>query len=195
MKKILMVLCVGILSCGLVACGEDDSKMAAQSGGDYIAEDSSEDEEYYEDEEYVEEDEEYYEDEEYAEEETDDSYVGELEAEIAEFDEVYAGDYGPDYQIVLAFDWRDEEAEGLVMIIPNGSDQMDYFNVGELSGEVGEEQTISGLADYPFSFKVADYSDDGTMMLEFEGEDGGECEVYMQDTSYLRDLCESMGML
>lgn len=183
MKKLIMLLCVGVLSCGLVACGDDDtSKMAAQSDGDYIEDDMSED----------------YAEEEYA----DDSTNEELVEEIVKFDEVYAGDYGPDYQIVLAFDWSEEEQNGLVMIIPNGSDQMDYFNVGEMSGEIGEEQTISGLADYPFSFTIADYEDDGaTLLLRFEsveddhGTNDGECKVYLQDSSYLTEVCESLGML
>lgn len=188
MKKIMMLLCVGVLSCGLVACGdEDDSRMAAQSDGDYIDEEASEE----------------YADEEYADEEyTDDGTDAELEAEIEKFDEVYAGEYGPDYQIVLAFDWSEEAQNGLVMIIPNSSNQMDYFNVGEMTGEVGEEQTISGLADYPFSFTVADYEDEGqTLLLKFEsveddhGTNDGECTVTMQDPSYLREICESMGML
>lgn len=183
MKKLVMLLCIGLMSCMLAACGDDASY------DEYEEENEEENEEEYEEDAVETEDAAETED---AEESSD--VNAELADEIAKFDEVYAGAYGEDYEIVLAFDWTDEEQNGLVMIIPNGSTEMTYFNVGEMSGEIGEEQTITGLSEYPFTFTVSDYTEDGSSM-ELTFEEDGVCTVDMKDNDYLRNKCEEMGML
>ena len=155
---------------------EDSSRFAAQSDGDYLADGEAD----FDGGEY--------------EEDSDTENSDELRSIIADYDEVYAGAYGKGYESLLAFDWDDNSA--LIMIYPSDSDQLEYFNVGDLTGEIGSLQTISGLADYPFEFTITDYDEDNAVLeIQVGDEEDGVCKLDMADTDYLAELCEYFGML
>lgn len=156
---------------------EAPERFAAQSDGDYMDEDAD----------FETDDSEY-------EEDADSDNSSDLLSSIEDFDEIYAGAYGKEYEALLAFDWDDSSA--LIMIYPNDSDQIDYFNVGDLTGEIGSLQTISGFADYPFEFTITDYDDENAVIaLQVGDEKDSCCKLDMVDTDYMIELCEYFGML
>lgn len=197
MKKVLAMLCIGAMVSALVGCGDDEStRMAASSDGDYIAEDEEYSEEEYADEEYTEEEytDEEYTDEEYADEEYADSEDGDLASEIDKLTDIYVGDYGNGNEIILGLNYTEEVQEAVVMIYNADKQEVAYLNVGSLSGAVGEMQTVTGMAEYPFSFRISEVSDDGqTMVLVFE--DDGECPVSASDADYFKEVCTYLGMM
>ncbi len=176
MKKLLMMVCVGVMVSMLAGCDDEEtSRLAASSDGDYMDEEYSEEE--YSEEEYVDEGE----------------SNGDLAAEIETFSDIYAGDYGNGNELLMAF--KSDSNDAVIMIYNLDKQELSYFNAGTVSGDAGELQTVNGSAEYPFSFTIAEVTEDlQEMVVTFEEEDCG-CTVNATDTNYFKEVCSSLGMM